>query len=79
MKKLRKDGGGDVGVVVEIITGMITGIIVNDYRNNHRRWLMKKSSAPIQGRWPALKKMMGWWFCGEVCGGGSFGEGKGKV
>ena len=38
----------------------------------------KKSSAPIQGGWPALEKMMGWWFCGKVCGGGSFGEGKGE-
>jgi len=26
----------------------------------------EKSSAPIQRRWPALEKMMGWWFCGEV-------------
>ena len=26
----------------------------------------KKSSAPNQGGWPVLDKMMGWWFCGEV-------------
>ena len=26
----------------------------------------KKSSVPIQWRWPALEKMMGWWFCGVV-------------
>jgi len=25
-----------------------------------------------------LVGVMWWWFCGEICGGGSFGEGKGE-
>ena len=46
MKRLRKDGGGNVSVVVEIDTGMITGIIVNDYRNNHRRCADEEELGP---------------------------------